>query len=58
MYFHHFSKKSSKIQLTEMSYLGSPYSNSYNQDYEYEDDNFDDEDDRENEDPHDESDEG
>lgn len=41
-----------------MSYLGSPYSNSYNQDYEYEDDNFDDEDDRENEDPCDESDEG
>ncbi|CAH1378570.1 unnamed protein product [Tenebrio molitor] len=40
-----------------MSYLGSPYSNSYNQDYEYEDDNFDDEDDRENEDPCDESDE-
>ncbi|XP_008196143.2 sin3 histone deacetylase corepressor complex component SDS3 [Tribolium castaneum] len=40
-----------------MSYLGSPYSNSYNQDYEYEDDNFDDEDDRENEDPHDDSDE-
>lgn len=41
-----------------MSYLGSPYSNSFNQDFDYDDDNFDDEDDRENEDPHDESDEG
>lgn len=41
-----------------MSYLGSPYSNSYNQDYEYDDDQFDDEYDRENGDPRDESDEG
>ncbi|XP_018576841.1 sin3 histone deacetylase corepressor complex component SDS3 [Anoplophora glabripennis] len=38
-----------------MSYFGSPYSNSYNQDFEYDDDRYEDEDDRENDEPQDES---
>ncbi|KAJ8983705.1 hypothetical protein NQ317_009140 [Molorchus minor] len=41
----------------KMSYMGSPYSNSYNQDYDYEDDKYDEEEDRENDEPREESDE-
>ncbi|KAJ8947649.1 hypothetical protein NQ318_009533 [Aromia moschata] len=40
-----------------MSFLGSPYSNSYNQDYEYDEEKYDDEEDRENDEPQEESDE-
>ncbi|KAJ8958197.1 hypothetical protein NQ314_006450 [Rhamnusium bicolor] len=34
-----------------MSFLGSPFSNSFNQDYDYDDERFDDEEDRENDEP-------
>ncbi|KAG5900095.1 hypothetical protein JTB14_016064 [Gonioctena quinquepunctata] len=40
-----------------MSIFGSPYSNSYNQDFDYDDEKYDDEDDKEQEEPLDESDE-